>query len=405
MRLYMAKNVLGLTLAFSVILTLTSACEEKAGSSTVYEREYHVDWEHGFQEGLGEVEVNGKWGFINSAGEIVIKPKFNQVIGFTEGLAIARTGAIIDNDKAAFLGLAGRWMHIDKKGQPAYNKKSKFHVIPPGFSEGLAAVCIAKRKSTGFWTYTIEEKWGFINTKGEMVIQAKYNDIRTFFSEGLVSFTDPNLKQGYINCKGEVLIQPRYHLALPFSEAMAGVGMVIAGGESTKWGFINKRGEVVIPLQYESVTKYSEGIAAVRNKSNKWGYIDKSEQLVIPFKFDDADSFSEGVAAVVAEGKVGYIDHTGEYIIEPRFEGYHTYGEVPTPQKFTYVPKASSFSDGLAAVMVRGKWGYIDKKRDFVIKPKFDLASPFTEGFAKVAVDNKLGYIDKDGKYIWEPTR
>ena len=40
-------------------------------------------------------------------------------------------------------------------------------------------------------------------------------------------------------------------------------------------------------------------------------------------------------------GKRGFIDKTGHYVINPQFDG------------------ASSFSDGLAAVRIGDKWGYI----------------------------------------------
>jgi len=373
------NKLLAATLACSVVLTVVLSCKGKNDSSTTYEREYHVDWQHGFQEGLGEVEVNGKWGFINSAGEIVIEPKFNQVFGFHEGIATARSGAIWDKRKAAFLGLAGRWIHINKKGDPAY-KKSNFHVSPDGFSEGLAAVWLAERKSTGFWTYIVEEKWGFINMKGEIVIPVKYHDVRFPFSEGLAAFEDPNLKDGYINHAGEVVIEPCYVLALEFSEGRAAVK------KKEGWGFINKHGDVVIPLQYDSARSFSEDLAAIK-KNEKWGAINKQGEVMISFEYDYIRSFSEGLAAVKKNDKWGYIEKNGQVVIPFKFDD------------------AETFSDGLAPVEVGGKWGYINKKGDFVIEPKFYLASPFTEGFAKVAVGDKLGYIDKQGKYIWEPTR
>ncbi|MBN2271104.1 MAG: WG repeat-containing protein [Sedimentisphaerales bacterium] len=66
-----------------IALPLTLSCEVKGHSPNTYERDYLVDWKHGFQEDLGEVEVNGRWGFINSTGELVIKPKFNEVVYIT----------------------------------------------------------------------------------------------------------------------------------------------------------------------------------------------------------------------------------------------------------------------------------------------------------------------------------
>ena len=44
--------------------------------------------------------------------------------------------------------------------------------------------------------------------------------------------------------------------------------------------------------------------------------------------------------------------------------------------------EAAQFAEGLAAVRVGGKYGYIDKSGQTVIAPQFDFANPFSEGVA-----------------------
>ena len=53
----------------------------------------------------------------------------------------------------------------------------------------------------------------------------------------------------------------------------------------------------------------------------EWGYIDKSGEYVIDPQFSDAMEFSEGLAAVLdPESELwGYIDESGSYVIEPQF--------------------------------------------------------------------------------------
>jgi hypothetical protein len=77
--------------------------------------------------------------------------------------------------------------------------------------------------------------------------------------------------------------------------------------------------------------------------------------------------------------------------------------------------RVASFKEGLAAVCVGnceskgdGKEGYIDKTGKFVINPQFDTAYDFTNGLAQVEIGRypakpKRGYIDKTGKYVWTP--
>ncbi|MGI8583069.1 MAG: WG repeat-containing protein [Chitinophagaceae bacterium] len=43
----------------------------------------------------------------------------------------------------------------------------------------------------------------------------------------------------------------------------------------------------------------------------KYGYIDKSEKIIIPLKYEAADDFSNGLARVRFKGKYGYINKQG----------------------------------------------------------------------------------------------
>jgi hypothetical protein len=50
-----------------------------------------------------------------------------------------------------------------------------------------------------------------------------------------------------------------------------------------------------------------------------------------------------------------------------------------------------------------GKWGYVQQKKTYVIKPQFDDAKRFSEGLAPAAVGKKFGYIDATGRFVIEP--
>ena len=61
-------------------------------------------------------------------------------------------------------------------------------------------------------------------------------------------------------------------------------------------------------------------------------------------------------------------------------------------------------SPRLLLIHQTGKCGYIDRTGNIVIDPQFDTAGDFSEGRALVEVDEKRGYIDRTGKYVREPT-
>lgn len=62
------------------------------------------------------------------------------------------------------------------------------------------------------------------------------------------------------------------------------------------------------------------------------------------------------------------------------------------------------FSEGIAAVKIGNKWGYIDKKGKIIGRIEYDTTEPFSEGLALVKIYNQknsyIGYFDKTGQRI-----
>ena len=100
------------------------------------------------------------------------------------------------------------------------------------------------------------------------------------------------------------------------------------------------------------------------------------------FNAGDCWLFSEGLAAVNIKNKWGYIDREGRVVIEPQY---------------TY---AFGFTEGLAAVEVDGKYGFIDKDGRMAIPPKYYWANSFTEGLATVQADDCFQIIDRQGSVV-----
>ncbi len=65
--------------------------------------------------------------------------------------------------------------------------------------------------------------------------------------------------------------------------------------------------------------------------------------------------------------------------------------------------QAMPFSEGLAAVSIGGRFGYIDERGDVVIAPHFDLAGDFTHGLAEILVGDKTGIVNRKGEIIVTP--
>lgn len=82
-------------------------------------------------------------------------------------------------------------------------------------------------------------------------------------------------------------------------------------------------------------------------------------------------------------GKYRYVDKKGNLVLKPQFTS------------------AEKFKEGMARVEYDGKFGFIDSAGVMVIKPQYMEAYDFSQGLAVVKTfDNKAMYIDKKGNKV-----
>ncbi len=177
-----------------------------------------------FSEGLARFANNDeKWGFVDKKGNVAIKPKYNSVTDFSEGLAVV---VIRDstNNKVGF---------IDKTGKEVIPLSDSIKMYRP-FKEGLAA-------------YTKGKGWGFIDKEGNIVIPAEADRSEvTDFYEGNASFKEGG-EWGLFDKKGTKVILPKYSNPIRFYNGLAVYEC------DNKFGFMDRDENTVIKPQYKDI--------------------------------------------------------------------------------------------------------------------------------------------------------
>lgn len=302
-------------------------------------------------------------------------------------------------------------------------------------------------------------RFGYINPKGEYVINPQFDDA-TMFREGIARVKKDG-KYGYIHPDGTYLCNPVYVEATIFHDGMAWTvkekgaptaidwngkelftvknvnavwcyseGMAIYQargiGDELLLGYLSDKGVEAIPNWYTSAGPFSQGLAAVSLAGSPYGYIDKNGDFRIEQQFKVAGPFDkQGNAIVRTAGDdrlYGVIDKKGKYVINPQFrtmppgdsryylvqlERGGDYGYCDRKGKLVINPQFEGalpfYEADLAPVSVGGKCGYIDREGKMVIQPQFSDVSPFFGGHAFAREGKKVGLIDSEGKYVVNP--
>lgn len=194
------------------------------------------------------------------------------------------------------------------------------------------------------------EKYGYINTKGEIAIPFEFDNPCGVFSDGMATYKDSTDFVGYIDRTGKIIIPAQYVDALDFSDGLAYVaneemaGFIDKAGKvviDTKWkyscgggfnkgfciifdsesdnnGIINKKGDMVVPPNY-IIHSLSDDVyvASEADESSKYGAFSYDGKQIIPFEYDDMTDFHEGLAlaklgdrwfVINKEGKTGIVN-------------------------------------------------------------------------------------------------
>ena len=204
---------------------------------------------------------------------------------------------------------------------------------------------------------------------------------------------------GYIDAGGRFLLAPQYAGAFPFSEGLAFAWTADDGRLVCIDAQNRERFTLTNPLPHGWIVPeggFRGGRARVvvqgTGSGNRSTYVDTRGALLGPPRFARAHAFADGLAAVEVDGKWGFLAPDGSFALKP------AWAEV------------FDFSDGLAAVVVKKRMGYIDRAGKLVIPARYPLALPFAEGLAPVQPGSaeagdttEMGYIDRAGKLVLAP--
>lgn len=317
------------------------------------------------EESRFRVLSDGKWGFINEAGDVVIPLQYDYAFPFREGFTVVRRGDEREG-KRAFIDTQGT-MVTDFIFDRAYH-----------FQDGVG-------------TGVIDGEWYVVSTDGRILNEAN-----------------------------------GYSWILDFHDGYAGA--LLRGDEGRLWGLIDAAGNEVLPIRHYGVRYAGAGLWWIGQGRNAWALYAPGEPTPEEFRFYstgtfDGDyaivsvqdegrrvfqligtdgvpvfrtvqairSFAEGIVCLVTSRGLVYLDSDGSQLnSEPFFS-------------------ASPFDGGIARVSLGSnrsdqRWGILRADGSYLVEPRYDFLGAFNDdGLARYRVGDLFGFVDRGGTEITPP--
>ena len=346
---------------------------------------FNLDEAYHLKNGAAKFRKDGKCGFIDAEGNIIVEPKYVETGTFNPmGVCwVCMKGGMDKN--GLFNGSLFGLINLEGK-----------EIIPPFYKEiGSFSVMI---KGDKYLMYDEKEMtpdvmWPPVDVTADNA-REKTNWMHIVSSELPMSphpyfwyTNDTEERQvGVVDIDGiPVFGTEMYYTVFPPSEGM--ILLRYKTGRNLKVAYFNMEAKQAYKAELAAkFYPFKCGLAKAELGDEKgYCFIDKQMNVVTPV-FKGAGNFNEGVCPVVdaASGLCGLIDSTGASV---------------TP--YVYKTMGSQVYDGLIYVCdANGKYGYINAEGNIAIPMEYENAVNFSHGLAGVKQGGKWGYVNRMNEVV-----
>ena len=403
-----------------------------------------------YRLGLAEVDVDGKSALIDLDGKEVLAPRFAGAIPFTRTVFWVNDGergrgrsdgefglswrpgreelaGIPFRPTGNFLRPHAKWGMIDASGtwirEPEFRDIAgfdpenpelmwvmvgfKYGLIRPDGTWALEPVLQFKRElSDGLAAVYQDNRIGFIDRTGRMVIPPKFEGPRTHdFEDGMPAPAQLGGQVGLIDRTGNWVVEPTYSSILPYyyggrsasDEDLQFKGFHAQRGPTSE--ILDHTGKVLIggmklwPTKSTSRAAPGGGIQTFLDPGHLPRFCEDGR--IISFFEHKPQLFErDGTPLELREGELWWpVTCEPPYVVKvgPRYVHVDRWLRPLTAERFNAV---GLFNHGLAAVVLRRKYGLIRDDGTWAIEPRFDLAHPIGRDREIVWLDRRIGVFD-----------
>lgn len=328
--------------------------------------------------------VNDKFGFIDTLGNWVISPQFDDASAFSEGFA-----SVCKNDSCYYINKEGAKIFnynfeetesykdgigIVKKDNLYFLINRSGQLITKGYQD-------INEPSEKLYVCKFDNTYGAINTKGEIIIPFSYKKLGNFKNNFAYYLSS---QYGLVDVNNKTLDAQWDWI----SDVDTNLNAIVK--KKNQFGILTANGQLILPTEYDYIT-YCENEIYLVVKNNLYGFYNSQEKcFVTSVDYNYNSSFTPGYYTngkyfkLIKNNEVALVDANGKYSIN-----YGSYSDLFFAKR------------DIIRIQKNNKFGFIDRKLKPITAVEYDKATDFENNLAIVSKGNSSFLIDKAGKVVY----
>lgn len=355
---------------------------------------------------------NEKMGVIDRDGNIVIEPKYDNII-------------IPSPDKDVFLctNAEEKPVFFNKEANKLFES---FEEVNPIEVTGIVLDVPYEKEVLKFKE---NEKYGLIDYSGNIIAEAKYDDIESLPYKTEELRVKIENKYGVINSLGKEIIKSEYDYIEGdkyYKEEANSSGYIVGIKDENgyKYGYLNGSGKTILNIKYNNIERVldikSDDVYLIAYDNGR-GAVIKNKKEITDYEYAKIEKVeSEDLFWIKKVEKYGLLNLNGKTILNTEYEEVYVEGinifakkdgdnyifdlEGNKLDKIDYSRKYETGNENyFVTVDNNGLYGIVNKNNNKIIENNYVyLEYIFKDYFIVSNEDGKTGVIDKDNNQVIE---
>ena len=254
------------------------------------------------------VYTNGKWGVINSKGETILQPTYEEMVQVPNKLKkVFICTYDVDYNSGTYKSKA-----VNDKNETLFSQYEKVEVIQNmDENNNLQA-------EENILKVSKNEKYGIIDFDGKEILPCEYDEIYSLNGVKNSIVTVRGNKKGLIDSKGNIIISNEYKDIKKLTNKYEN-GFIVQN-EENKFGVISYNKKIALECKYDEIKNiYNDGNYVVK-ENGKLKIVDSGANTFLEDKYSEIIGINSDNVIVKKDNKYGVVTKTGEQLIPINYD-------------------------------------------------------------------------------------